>query len=46
MIKTIVSEFRFQPSEIREMYVDRLDFQGIIYWYDEYVRIEKIRSKK
>lgn len=46
MIKTIVFEYHFQPSEIREMFVDDLDFQGIIYWYDECIRIDKIRNKK
>lgn len=46
MIKTIVEEYGFPPSEIKEMYVDDVDFQGIIYWYEECERLNKLRNKK
>lgn len=46
MIRTIVFEYHFQPSEIREMFVDNFDFQGIIFWYEEAERIIKLRNKK
>lgn len=45
MIKTIVFEYHFPPSEIREMYVDDYDFLGIVYWYKEAERIIKARNK-
>jgi hypothetical protein len=46
MIKTIVFEYHFQPREIAEMYVDDFDFQGIIFWYKEFERLEKLRKKE
>lgn len=46
MIKTIVSEYHFSPSEISKMYVDNLDFQGIQFWYDECVRLNELRKPK
>ena len=46
MIKSIVDYHHWGPTEIKKMYVDHIDFKGIIYWYDELVRIEKMNKKK
>jgi len=28
------------------MYCDDFDFQGLMYWYKEYIRLEKLRKPK
>jgi len=42
---SIVDYHHWTPKTIKKMYVDDYDFEGIIYWYDELVRIEKLKPK-
>jgi len=46
VIKSIVDYHHWSPSEIKEMFCDDLDFQGLSYWYDEIVRINKMNEQK
>jgi hypothetical protein len=46
MIMSIVDYHHWTPKTIKKMYVDDYDFEGIIYWYDELVRIDKESKKK
>jgi hypothetical protein len=47
MIMSIVDAYHWTPKTIENMYCDDYDFKGIVYWYDELVRIDKkINSKK
>lgn len=41
VIKSLVDYHHWTPNEINEMYCDDFDFKGLIYWYDELVRINK-----
>jgi hypothetical protein len=41
MIKSIVYEYHWTPEVISNLYVDDLDFKGIVYWYEELRRIDK-----
>jgi len=46
IIKSVVNQYHWTPTEISEMYCDDLDFKGLIYWYDEVkeiVRLSKIK---
>lgn len=46
MIKTIAFEYHWTPTEINKMFCDGLDFKGIIFWYEECVRLTKLRNSK
>lgn len=43
---SIVDYHHWPPSEIEKMFVDDLDFKGIVYWYDELVRLNKIMKQQ
>jgi hypothetical protein len=45
MIKSIVYEYHWTPKVISNMFVDDYDFKGLIYWYDELIRIDKQMKK-
>ena len=45
VIKSIVDYYHWTPKTIAKMYCDDFDFKGINYWYDELIRIEKMKPK-
>lgn len=46
MIKSIVDTHHWTPKTIDKMYCDDFDYKGLVYWYDELVRIDKEYKKK
>jgi len=41
MIKSVVRLYKFRPKDIDKLYLDDIDYHGIIYWFDdakEYVK--------
>jgi hypothetical protein len=47
MVLSVVNEYKWPPSVIGKMYVDNYDEQGLVFWYDECVRISKeLKPKK
>lgn len=45
MIKSIAYEYHWTPKTIKQMYCDDFDFEGLVYWYDELLRIDKTKPK-
>ena len=46
MIMSIVDYHHWPPSEINKMFCDDVDFKGIVYWYDELIKIKKKMKQK
>jgi len=41
MVKSIVREHKWTPSVINSLYVDEIDYQGLIYWYKDVLVVVK-----
>ena len=37
----MVREYHFFPNVIGELYIDNQDFEGLEYWYDDVVEVNK-----
>lgn len=35
MIKSVVRSFHWSPEIIKDLYHDGIDYQGLVYWYDD-----------
>jgi hypothetical protein len=46
MVKSIVREHKWSPSVIDNLYVDSLDYQGLIFWYEDVNEVIKELKKK
>ena len=47
MIKSVVRTFYWEPNIIKDLYHDGIDYQGLIYWYDDVDEVVKnMKSKK
>ena len=46
MIMSIVDYHHWPPTEISKMFCDDYDFKGLVYWYNELLRIEKLAKAK
>ena len=47
MIKSVVRTFHWTPDTIKKLYHDNIDYQGLIYWYNDAAEVaEKIKPKK
>lgn len=46
MVISIVSEFHWTMKEIDNLYIDNIDYQGLVFWYDYLAdRVKKINKK-
>jgi hypothetical protein len=45
MAGVIIQEFRWPPSEISNLYADRLDYLGIEYQYDFVLELQQRQQK-
>jgi hypothetical protein len=43
---SIVDNYHWTPKTIENMYCDDFDFKGILYWYNELLRLDNLRNKK
>ena len=47
MVKTVIREHHWPPSEVGGLYFDDLDFYGLKYWYNDAVECnEQLKAKK
>jgi hypothetical protein len=46
MIMSIVDYHHWSPKIIEKMYCDDYDFKGLVFWYDELIRINKQIKEK
>tara|TARA_R110002167_G_scaffold110087_4_gene280347 strand:+ start:10850 stop:10987 length:138 start_codon:yes stop_codon:yes gene_type:complete len=44
-VKTVVREFKWEPSVIDDMFIDDADYKGIKYWYDDIIDVHKQLKK-
>lgn len=35
MIKTVVREHHWEPTKIDSLFVDSLDYDGLVFWYND-----------
>ena len=40
MIKSVVRQYRWTPEIINNLYVDAIDHEGLIFWYNDCVEID------
>jgi hypothetical protein len=46
MLKSVVREYKFTPSDIDKLYLDDIDYHGLVYWYNDVLQIQKdLKSK-
>jgi hypothetical protein len=46
MVKSVVREYKWSPDVIGNLYVDEVDYQALIYWYNDVLVINKeLKSK-
>jgi hypothetical protein len=46
MIKTVVREHHWKPSEIKKLYLDSDDFLGLEFWYNDVMKVIAEMKKK
>lgn len=46
MVKSIVREHHWTPTEINAMFIDSIDFEGIEFWYNDGLEVSKELNKK
>lgn len=45
IIRTVVIELQFKPVDIDGLFLDRIDYKGLLYWYDCAMEIIKHRKE-
>jgi len=46
MVKTVVREFKWPPTVIDNLFVDDVDYKGLIFWYNDVAQVQKEIKKK
>lgn len=46
MIKSVVREHHWPPAVVNTMYLDAVDHEGLIYWYDDVCAVAKEVNEK
>ncbi|KKN59924.1 hypothetical protein LCGC14_0536740 [marine sediment metagenome] len=46
MIKSVVREHHWPPNIIKNLYLDKEDYQGLEYWYDDVKEVNDNLKKK
>jgi hypothetical protein len=41
MVKSVVREHHWTPDIIGRLFFDRLDYKGLLYWYDDVKEMDK-----
>ncbi|NCX55601.1 MAG: hypothetical protein EBW87_00160 [Burkholderiaceae bacterium] len=41
IIKTIVRQYHWSPAQIGDLFFDREDYYGIMYWHDDAVEVNR-----
>ena len=41
MIVSIARNYYWTPDEIEKLFVDRIDYKGLVYWYDDAREMQK-----
>lgn len=41
MIKSVVRQYHWTPDYVDTLYVDAIDYHGLVYWYNDCKEIEK-----
>lgn len=46
MVKSIVREHNWAPNIIEDLYLDNIDFKGLIFWYNDVQEMVKQLESK
>ena len=41
IIKSVVREYHFTPETIDDLFMDDVDYHGLLFWYDDTLQIQK-----
>ena len=41
-INTVVLHFKWPPSELRGLFIDRDDINGLLHWYDIVIEVKRL----
>jgi len=45
-IKSVVREHHWAPSEFEDLYIDSVDYKGLVFWYNDIELVHKELNKK
>jgi hypothetical protein len=45
-IKTVIREHHFSPAQVGDFYLDRIDYSGLYWYYDDVVAVMAQMKKK
>ncbi len=46
MVKSVVREFQWLPTEIGSLFIDGIDYLGLEYWYNDVAEVSKELKQK
>jgi hypothetical protein len=46
MIKSVVREYKFSPTDVGNLYIDEIDYRGLVFWYNDCLKINKDLTAK
>ena len=46
MVRTVVREHHWSPTEIENLYLDDADFFGLMWWYNDILEVNEELNKK
>lgn len=47
MIKQVVLELKWLPSQVGSLFIDNIDYRGLEYWHDEvYKMLKALNTRK
>jgi hypothetical protein len=46
MIKSVVREYKWSPAIVGDLFLDEIDFEGLVFWYKDTKEIEKALKPK
>lgn len=45
MVKSVVRQFNWQPYVIETLFLDDVDYNGLVYWYNDVIELNKTETK-
>lgn len=46
MVKSVVREHHWSPSQVGDLYFDMEDYQGLVYWYEDVKEVDASLKEK
>jgi hypothetical protein len=46
MVKSVVREHHWAPSQVGALYFDAIDYEGLVYWYEDVKEVDESLKEK